>query len=265
MKTLPTVRLADASNAAGLPDLPEEIQLAMSDIAGAAREGLLAMSVAAGMAVMQAMFEAEIAEVAGPKGKHYRNRIAVRHGSGRGSVTLGGRRVPVSRPRARTLDGREVPLSSYTHFAADDLLTEVVMERMLAGVATRRHARIAEPVGAQVGEEAKSTSRSAISRRFIRQTETALAELMSRDLSELDIKVLMLDGEHLAERCVVVALAIAAGRFGRARPGRRRWAAGGHRRRQGPVGGGARGVRRQGGDPKMYLAQAAQPSRSPAR
>ena len=69
MKTLPTVRLADASNAAGLPDLPEEIQLAMSDIAGAAREGLLAMSVAAGMAVMQAMFEAEIAEVAGPKGK----------------------------------------------------------------------------------------------------------------------------------------------------------------------------------------------------
>src|SRR6478735_5843932 len=174
MKTLPTVRLADASNAAGLPDLPEEIQLAMSDIAGAAREGLLAMSVAAGMAVMQAMFEAEIAEVAGPKGKHYRNRIAVRHGSGRGSVTLGGRRVPVSRPRARTLDGRE------------------------------------EPVGAQVGEEAKSTSRSAISRRFIRQTETALAELMSRDLSELDIKVLMLDGEHLAERCVVVALAITA-------------------------------------------------------
>jgi putative transposase len=109
MKTLPTVRLADASNAAGLPDLPEEIQLAMTDIAGAAREGLLAMSVAAGMAVMQAMFEAEIAEVAGPKGKHDRNRTAVRHGSGRGLVTLGGRRVPVTRPRARTLDGREVP------------------------------------------------------------------------------------------------------------------------------------------------------------
>ncbi len=168
------------------------------------------MSVAAGMAVMQAMFEAEIAEVAGPKGKHDRNRTAVRHGSGRGSVTLGGRRVPVTRPRARTLDGREVPLSSYTHFVADDLLTEVVMERMLAGVATRRHARIAEPVGAQVGEEAKSTSRSAISRRFVRQTETALAELMSRDLSDLDIKVLMLDGEHMAERCVVVALAITA-------------------------------------------------------
>ena len=70
MKTVPTIRLADSTDAVVLPDLPEEIALAMSDIAGAAREGLLAMSVAAGMAVMAAMFDAEIAEACGPKGKH---------------------------------------------------------------------------------------------------------------------------------------------------------------------------------------------------
>ena len=210
MKTVPTVRLADTADAVALPDLPEEVRLAMTDIAGAAREGLLALSVAAGMAVMQAMFEAEIVETCGPKGEHNRGRAAVRHGSGKGSVTLGGRRVAVARPRARTIDGHEVPLANYAHFAADDMLTQVVMERMLAGVATRRHARTAEPVGTQVDKEAKSTSRSAISRRFVRQTETALAELMSRDLSGLDIKVLMVDGEHMAERCVVVALAITA-------------------------------------------------------
>jgi len=279
MKTVPTVRLADTADAVALPDLPEEVRLAMTDIAGAAREGLLALSVAAGMAVMQAMFEAEIVETCGPKGKHNRGRAAVRHGSGKGSVTLGGRRVAVARPRARTLDGHEVPLANYAHFAADDLLTEVVVERMLAGVATRRHARTAEPVGSQVDQEAKSTSRSAISRRFVRQTETALAELMSRDLSGLDIKVLMVDGEHMAERCVVVALAItadgtkkpvglwdgstekdrgalAAGRPGRPRPGLRRRAAGGARRRQGPIRRRARGVRRQGPHPKMHTAQA---------
>jgi transposase-like protein len=210
MRTVPTIRVADTADAVVLPDLPEEIALALADIAGAAREGLLAMSVAAGMAVMQALFEAEIAEAAGPKGKHDPDRAAVRHGSGRGSVTLGGRRVAVDRPRARTLDGHEVPLVSYTHFAAEDVLTRVVMERMLAGVATRRHARVAEPVGTVVDNEAKSTSRSAISRRFVKQTETALAELMARDLTGEDIKVLMLDGEHMAERCVVVALAITA-------------------------------------------------------
>jgi transposase-like protein len=90
------------------------------------------------------------------------------------------------------------------------MLTAVVMERMLAGVATRRHARVAEPVGEKVSGTEKSTSKSAISRRFVRQTQTALAEVMARDLTELDIKVLMLDGEHMAERCVVVALAITA-------------------------------------------------------
>jgi transposase-like protein len=210
MKTVPTVRLADTADAATLPDLPGQIQLALADIAGAAREGLMAMSVAAGLAVMAAMFDAEISQVCGPKGRHDTNRAAVRHGAGRGSVTLGGRRVAVSRPRARTVDGQEVPLASYTHFAAEDLLTEVVMERMLAGVATRRHARTAEPVSEKVSGTQKSVSKSAISRRFVRQTETALAELMARDLSELDIKVLMLDGEYMAERCVVVALAITA-------------------------------------------------------
>jgi transposase-like protein len=198
------------TDAAALPDLPEEVRLAMTHIAGAAREGLLAMSVAAGMAVMAAMFEAEMTEACGPKGKHDAGRAAVRHGPGKGSVTLGGRRVAATRPRARTLDGHEVPLSCYAHFAAEDVLTQVVMERMLAGVATRRHARVAEPVGAQVDMEAKSTSRSAVSRRFVRQTETALGELMARDLSGEDVKVLMLDGEHMVQRCVVVALAITA-------------------------------------------------------
>ena len=210
MKTVPTVQLADPADTAGLFELPDQFRLALGDIAGAAREGLLAMSVATGFAVMQTMFEAEITAVAGPKGRHDPERTAVRHGTGRGSVTLGGRRVPVARPRARTVDGHEVPLPSYAHFAADDLLSEVVMERMLAGLATRRHARTAEPVGRQVESIATSTSRSAVSRRFVRETETALAELMARDLTELEVKVLMLDGEHVNDRCVVVALAIIA-------------------------------------------------------
>ena len=193
MKTVPTVRLADTPDAAGLPDLPEEVRVAMADIAGAAREGLLAMSVAAGMAVMAAMFEAEIAGRVGRRASMTPGRAAVRHGTGKGSVTLGGRRVPVDRPRARTVDGHEVPLSSYSHFAADDLLAQLVMERMLAGVATRRHVRVAEPLGAEV--EARRSRRAA--RHFapvVKQTETALAELMARDLSGLEVKVIMIDG-----------------------------------------------------------------------
>jgi putative transposase len=210
MKNLPTVQFVDPGDVPGVAGLPERVQLAMVDIAGAAREGLLAMSVAAGLAVLQTMLEAEVTEVAGPKGKHDPDRVAVRHGSTKGSVALGGRRVKVERPRARTLDGHEVPLGTFAHFATDDLLSQLVLERMLAGVATRRHARVAEPVGAAVVAKASSTSRSAVSRRFVKQTETALAQLLCRDLSGLNIKVLMIDGEHVTDRCVVVALAIGA-------------------------------------------------------
>ena len=216
MKTVPTLRVVSKSDAPaeldelGVDDLPAEVRLALTDIAGAAREGLLAMSVAAGMAVMQAMFDAEITAVCGPKGRHDPERAAVRHGAGRGSVVLGGRRVPVTRPRARTTGGAEVPLGAYRLFAAEDQLTTVVMERMLAGLATRRHVVAGEPVGAAVVSQATATSRSAVSRRFIAATKTALAEVLARDLTPLDIKVLMVDGEHLAEHLAVVALAITA-------------------------------------------------------
>jgi putative transposase len=61
--------------------------------------------------VLHELIEAEVDEVVGPKGKHLPDRSAVRHGHEDGEVTLGGRRVPVSRPRARSADGeREVEL-----------------------------------------------------------------------------------------------------------------------------------------------------------
>jgi putative transposase len=87
VKTVPTLRVVATADAPaelaelGVTDLPGEVQLALSDIASVAREGLLAVSVAAGMAVMQAMFDAEIAAACGPKGKHDPDRVAARHGS----------------------------------------------------------------------------------------------------------------------------------------------------------------------------------------
>jgi putative transposase len=116
--------------------------------------------------------EAEIDEVVGAKGRHIPDRSAVRHGHDGGEVTLGGRRVPVNRPRARTADGEhEVELQTYTHFAARDQLSDVMLERMLAGVSTRRYARTGEPVGVEIDAIGRSTSKSAVSREFVSRTE----------------------------------------------------------------------------------------------
>jgi hypothetical protein len=137
------------------------------------------------------------------------NRTAVRHGHELGSVTLGGRRVPVSRPRVRATDGSgEVPVPSYELFAGTELLGTMAMERMLAGLSTRRYPIGLEPVGEAVTASARSTSKSAVSRKFVAMTETALAELLAADLSGLDLVALMIDGVHFGESVCVVALGI---------------------------------------------------------
>ena len=100
--------------------------------------------------------EREVDEVVGPKGKHDPDRTAKRHGHEDGSMTLGGRRVPVSRPRMRTADDEhELPVASYEYFADRDPLTRAVMDRMLAGVSTRKYAgrRRAGRRGGRAGSE----------------------------------------------------------------------------------------------------------------
>ncbi len=189
--------------------LPQRVQDALGELAGAAKEGLLALSVGVGLGVLHEIMEAEVDEVVGPKGRHDPDRAAVRHGHESGEVTLGGRRVPVSRPRARTADGeREVELDTYAHFAARDQLADVMLERMLAGVSTRRYARTGEPVGSDIDELARSTSKSAVSREFVSRTREHLIDLMSRPLGDLRLAVVMLDGIELKGRCCVVCLGI---------------------------------------------------------
>src|SRR3954462_628909 len=125
--------------------LPQRVQEALGELPGAAKEGLLALSVGVGLGVLHEMMEAELDEV---------------------------------------------------------------VERMLAGVSTRRYVRAGEPVGADIDDVARSTSKSAVSREFVSRARENLIDLMSRSLSDLRLAVVMLDGIELKGRCCVVALGI---------------------------------------------------------
>jgi transposase-like protein len=191
------------------PAVPEQVSVALAELAGEVQEGLLALAVGTGLQVMAAMMEADVTAACGPKGRHDPKRTATRHGHGVGSVSLGGRRVPVQRPRMRATDGSgELAVASYELFSDTEVLGRMAMERMLAGLSTRRYPVGLEPVGSRTERSATSTSRSAVSRRFVAATETALAELLAADLSELDLVGLMIDGVHFGEHCCVVALGI---------------------------------------------------------
>src|ERR1017187_3677742 len=194
--------------AAPIP-VPTSVNVAMADIATTMREGLLAMAVSAGLAVMGSLMEGSVTALCGPKGKHDPGRSAVRHGAEDGSVTLGGRRVGVRRPRVRATDGSgELPVPAYDLFSSSELLGEMAMAKMLAKLSTRRYRAGLEPVGAAVEATARSTAKSAVSRRFVEATETALGELLAADLSGLDVVALMVDGVRFAEHLLVVALGI---------------------------------------------------------
>ena len=189
--------------------LPQTVSVAMGEIAEDMQEGLLALAVGTGLQVMQQLMEENVTAACGPKGKHDPNRAAVRHGQENGSVTLGGRRVPVRRPRMRTADGAaEVPVPTYELFSQTEILGRMAMGKMLAGISTRRYPVGLEPVGQRAERAATSTSKSAISRRFVAATETALSELLAAPLGELDLVALLIDGVHFGEHVCVVALGI---------------------------------------------------------
>jgi transposase-like protein len=201
------VSLAQASSEEAV--LPERIEEALGQLVGAAKEGLLALSVGVGLGVLAKLLEEEVDDVVGPKGRHNAERSAVRHGHESGEVTLGGRRVAVERPRVRRADGsEEVRLQTYEHFASRDALARVGMERMLASISTRRYARSGEPVGSQVEAKERSTSKSSVPRTFVERTRVALGELMSRRLDDVRLAVMMIDGLELQGRTNMVALGI---------------------------------------------------------
>ena len=206
MKKVPVVKITTPDAAAELSGLPVEATVAMADVAAAMRDGLLAFATSAGLVVMRQMLDAELAGIVGAKHAKLDDRVGNWHGKTTGQVVLGARKISVARPRGRYADGGgEVELDTWEAFASEDLLRQVVVERMLAGVATRRHVDVAEPIGDVAGT---ATSRSAVSRRFVAATREAMAELLAADLSDLEVAVLMIDGLNVAGEMIVVALGI---------------------------------------------------------
>jgi putative transposase len=180
-------------------------QLVLS-IARSMHEVLHELVVGAGMTVFQAMLEQDRVELCGPRYAHDNERIAYRAGSAPGELAMGGRRVSMRRPRARTTSGDEVELPTWRRFAEADPLTPRAVDQVLVGVSTRKYARSLEPLPAELSS--RGTSKSAVSRRFVAGTTRQVGEMMRCDLSGLDLAAIWIDGIHIDEHVVLVALGV---------------------------------------------------------
>lgn len=173
---------------------------------GLARESLMDAVILSGFGFVQDELEVERTALCGERYAHQEQRQAVRSGHVASSLVLGGRRVEIQRPRARSSDGHELSLPSWRAWSARDPLDERAFEQMVVGVSTRRYARSLEPLPPELSVH--GISKSAVSERFVIGTQRRLAELMRRDLSGLKLVALLIDGVHFAEHVVLTAVGI---------------------------------------------------------
>jgi putative transposase len=187
--------------------IPRPRHLPLVDLLVDTRAELMALAVTSGLKVLTTMLEQDRTAICGPRYAHQEKRQASRTGTVPSEVVLGGRKVVMRRPRVRR-DGTEVALPTFQAFADSDPLNRCMVEQMLVGVATRQYARSLEPVPAPV--VSRGTSKSAVSRRFVAKTRAQLETWQSQPLDGLDLVGLLLDGVHVGEHCLIVALGIAA-------------------------------------------------------
>jgi putative transposase len=181
--------------------------LPLVDLLVDTRTELFELALRSGLKVFTTMLEEDRTAICGPRYAHQPDQPASRAGTTPSEVVLGGRKVGIQRPRVRTAAG-EVALPTFQTMAGTDPLDRRVVEQMLVGVATRQYARSLEPIGADV--ESRGTSKSAVSRRFVAKTRAQLEAWHAVPLDGLDLVGLLLDGIHVGEHCLIVALGLAA-------------------------------------------------------
>ena len=202
MKSLTKSVLRDA------PEKQVQISLAVGGVLRDVQHAFYGLCVSAGKEVLAALMEDDRKALCGPKGVPDAGRCAVRGGTTRSAVVLGGQRIGINRPRVRGIGQGELPLPSFAWAAGRDPLDMATLAAIAAGVSTRRYAGVLDPL--PPAEAALSVSKSAVSRRFVALSQQQLDQWLSRPLRDLNFPVAMIDGIHFRDRVILVALGIDA-------------------------------------------------------
>lgn len=164
------------------------------------------LCIRAGQQVLDAMMEQDRTELCGPRGKHNPDRRAGRAGTAPSEVTLGGRRIQMTRPRVRSQAGQELTLPSFAFASDQDPLDAQTVNAVACGISTRKYARSLDPLPDEVSE--RSTSKSAVSRRYVALTTTQLTTWLTMPLGDRHFPIVLIDGIILGDHTVLIALGI---------------------------------------------------------
>ena len=189
-----------------IPAAQVQLSLNVQGVLRDVQQAFYGLCVNAGKQVLAAMMEADRVALCGAKNVPDARRQAVRGGTTRSSVVLGGQRIAISKPRARSVQRGELELPTFAWAADTDPLDMATMASIAAGVSTRRYGTTLEPLPDL--EQSRSASKSSVSRRWVALSQAQLHEWLSGSLKEVDLPVVMIDGIYLRGRVILVALGI---------------------------------------------------------
>jgi len=195
------VKQFEAMAAEGNPTV--QMVLPMAETIGWLRQGVGELIRQAGLQLMELLMQEEVRELVGERSQQHPERTTNRWGSERGYCVVMGQKVPIQRPRVRTVEDKEVRLGSYEMFHRGEPLTETVWEKLMLGLSTRKY-------GQAVREftEAYGLEKSAVSEHFIEASREKLKQMMERRLDKMRLCALLIDATPFEGQQMIAALGI---------------------------------------------------------
>jgi len=188
------------------PATKVQISLPMLEAFGRIEDSFFEFCVNTGQQVLAAMMEQDREALCGPRWKRDPERSAGRAGTTRSEVTLGGRRIPIARPRARSIKGEELELPTFAFASSRDPMDRHTLNAVACGISNRKYARSLDRLPESIEE--RSTSKSAVSRRYVAMTARQMTTWLTTPLGDRHFPIVMIDGIHLGDHLVLIALGI---------------------------------------------------------
>lgn len=171
------------------------------------QDGLNSLACQLGLLAAQELLQAEVEDLCGPTHQRQAGRQAQRWGSQGGAVVLGGRKVPIQRPRARMMGGGEAALDTYQRLQSPEAMPENALRRMIRGVSCRDYEGCLEPMAESFG-----VKRASVSRNFVKASARQMRNLAERRFDGQEFVAVFIDGVPYGGEMLVVALGVKAGK-----------------------------------------------------
>ena len=180
-----------------------ELPLPIAQVLTGIPEVVEEISQEVGLMLISAVIESECEKKAGKKNVRDPQRAANWWGSQPGPVYYNGQKVSIDRPRVRGRDNKEIQLSTYNAFQSPTKMKQLVMKNMVLGISSRNYEEAIEQFIKGYG-----IKKSSVSRHFVKATSEQMRQFMERDLSDLELCAIFIDGIEFKGHLLVVALGL---------------------------------------------------------